>query len=683
MSRSLSIVFGLLAAVCLVAPARLPAADLSLSGDWQYRDSRDDGSEFTENYVVDFAHDVFFTPAMRLEGAVRYNRQVEPENTQDNVSPTLTCELRNEFFQFNASAHANEQFNSDEKDTSNRSVDVNWNSNWAADGFVPAVSVNYNRNWFEDDLHPKAQDTDSTNTGGSLSWDGLPVTGFYSFNWLEDNNHVVGSRYRSYNHLGRLAASGAFWRDKGYVSVTEQYSFTKNENRVKTDASGTALVKVALNAYSATADPADAVTPAANPALTNGDTTDTAVSVNDPADPDRLMIAVRPNYQRVDTVYLYTADALSAADSSQFTWDLYYSDNNLDWTLAQAGVTTSYSATDRRFEIDVSGHTYAFLRLVAADDPAGRQVDFSEIVAYRAESATGATVTVKDDFSLWSTDVNLSLDIRPDLTLTSNLSYEVNDYSASPDLTTTKANAGLRWDITDEVLLDVNASFTLRDREDAAEEEYRTYGLNLTLPLLPTLDSVWGATISEDYEDGEKRNTTYNYNLQLIADLYTDLDSKLDVSYDQNDNELTGERSATTEASLVLTARLVPGLVANYSAEYSKVSGQAEVVDMDVDFHWRRSEYLVLRGAVRQTWESGEDITRLSFGCDLALTGKMQLTLNHGFEFNPERKHVTAIDWRWTINEYFSLLTTGSYENGDEQDEAWSVVSRLNARFAD
>ena len=57
------------------------------------------------------------------------------------------------------------------------------------------------------------------------------------------------------------------------------------------------------------------------------------------------------------------------------------------------------------------------------------------------------------------------------------------------------------------------------------------------------------------------------------------------------------------------------------------------------------------------------------------------MTLNQGYAFEPERKYVTALDWRWTLTDNLSLLTTGSYESGDEIDDAWSVVSRLNARF--
>jgi len=683
--RSNNTPFFVVMSVCCLLIAAFPASarNLSVSGDWEYSDSRDETDEFSQNYTVDFDHRIFLTPAMNVEAAVRYNHRKDRDSTTRNVTPSLTYILQNDIFYLNLAGHANEQFNSDRNNYSNRSFDANWNSNWQAAGWVPALTANYNRNWSKDDDSPKNTDSDGTNTGFSLDWDDLPVKGFYSYNWLEDNNDVTSARFRSYNHLGRLSTDSSFWRDKGYISLSQQYSFTKNENRVKNDGTGTALVKVNMTAYAAEADPAISITLPANGALTNGDKTDVAVSVNDPPDPDRMMIGIRPNFRTVHTLYLFTVDSLSAAVSSQFTWDLYYSNDNYNWTLARSSVPASYDSTARRFEIDISGFDRDFLRIVAVDDPSADQVDFAEVEVYRKEAATGDYITVKDDQTVWSSDVDISLDIQPTLTLTANFSYEQNDYSNSPDLRTTKVNSALRWEMADSVFADLTGSYTLRDREDSANEEYRTYGLSLTVPLLPSVHTVGGATLSEDYEDSTKMTTTWNYDLQVVADLYSDLDSRFNLSYDQSTDEIDDETISSTRADIRLTARLVPGLVANYSADYNKTSGQSEIIDMDLDFNWRTSEVLVLRSAIRQTWQSGEDKTLLSCGFDFALTRKMEIAFNAGYEINPDNRYVTAVDWRWTMSDNLSLVTTGSYEDGDDQDEEWTILSRLNARFAD
>lgn len=656
-------------------PSNLQADPLALTGDWSYQHSNATPSQFDENYTADYSKHLELTELMTLDTAVRYHRRSDDKTTRQSVIPSVSYALDNYLFSFNLSGIADEEVDMSPGNKSNRSLAANWNSAWQRQLWLPAMAANFNQNWRGDDLNTHAQEVEVTAAGGSLDWDLALAKVFYSANRNEDTDFVSGGQSKEQSHLTRLATDASFWDGLGTVSLSQQYAYTDSEDRAVAEA-GVALIPLQVSAYHGETVPNPA-TLSGNAALTDDDKEAPAVTVNNPIHP--MNIGIRTNFRQADRAYLYTDSALSATTSSQFRWDLYSSNNNVDWTLERSSMIVSYNSFMRRFEFMLLGPAKEFLKVVAVRDPAITAVNFTEIEVYQAVTTSEPSIVLRDDQASYQTDANLSLRLRPDLQLTSSVFYLQNNNTASPDMTHTGVNSGMTWSPRQDWSLRLSNDLNTRERTNALTDEMHSYGLSVGFPTIPTVNSSLGVTLSELYEGGQKINAGTNYALQFIADLYTDLNARLNLSLLQNDEVSTGTARQIASNQLNLTARLLPGLVVTWSGTYSTSSDQASAFASDTFLSWRLTERLSVQGGVNGTW--GEtDAAMLSAGFDLALTEKMQVSLSQRREIAPDTGNITAMDWRWTINRYISMITSGAFLYGGVSDE-WYINSRLSTRL--
>lgn len=657
-------------------PSPLQAEPLALTGDWTYQHASVTPSQFNEQYTANFSQHLDLTELMAVDTTVRYIRRSEAESTRENMIPSVAYSINNYLFSFNLSGTADEEINHDLGDKGNRSLAVNWNSAWQRQLWVPAVTANFNQNWRDDTVSPYRQDADATGAGASLDWDLALARVFYSANTHEDTDYVSGGQAKGQAHLTRIETDAAFWHGQGALSLAQQYAYSKNENRARVEA-GIALIPLTVSAYHGETLP-DPATLSVNAALTDGNKDNPAVTVNNPINP--MNIGIRTNFRPVDRVYLYTDRALSMATSSQFSWDLYTSNNNVDWTLTQTSLLASYNPGLQRFEFVVPGPDAEFVKLVAVRDPAITVVNFTEIEAYQAVSATDPSIVVQDDQHSAQTDANLRVQLRPDLQLTSTFSYLQNSSSAGSDMTNTGMNSGVTWNPGRDWSMRLSGNFNSRTRKDALSDDLRAYGVSLGFPTIPTVHSNMGITQTELYEGGKKVNIGTHYTLQFIADLYTDLTSRLNLAVHDNDDVLRATGNQIASSQLTLTARLLPGLVADWSGTYSKLSDHTNVFVSDSFLNWRLSERLFVQAGLNGSWGGVTDTAALSAGFDLALSDTMQVSLNQRREISPVTGNITSLDWRWTINPYISMITNGAYLYGGVSDE-WNITSRLSTRL--
>jgi len=660
-----------------VSLSEVQAGPLALSADWTYQGSSEHAGRLAETYTADYSTRHELTEVMSMDTTLRCSSRSDADSTRQNVIPSLSYIINNDVFFFNASGTANEEFSdSVQGDRSNRSLAVAWNSAWGRRvWWLPGVNLNANNNWQEDSLTPSRQDSDSSSRGGSLDWDLALARVFYRYNAYDSNNQIFGNESETRDQLTRIETDASFWQGRGAVSLSQQIASVKTDTLARV-AGGFALLPVAVSAYHGEAIP-DPVTLAANGALTDGNRNVVAVTVNNPVHP--MNIGVRTNFQQVDRVYLYTETALSAATSAQFVWDLYSSNNNIDWVLVQASIPGTYNPIDKRFEFVVPSLGKEFVKLVAKDDPAITAVNFTEVEAYQAVAANASRIAVNDTLDTYQTNATMSLRLRPDLQLTSNVAYLKNDSSTGYDLTSTGVTSGLSWNPNPEWSVRVNSNRNLRTRTGIIDDETRGYGVSVGFPTIPAIDSVAGINFSEYYEGPIKTTINHDYTLQFMAELYRDLNGRLNFIVTQSDNVQTGRETETISTRVGVTARLVPGLVADWSTTVSDTSGKGSTIVSDAIMTWRFTDNLALRGNVNGSW-GVTDVTTASAGVDVGLTDTMQLSFTERREFAPEVSNISAVDWRWAITRYLSMMTSGAILWGGVREE-WNVVSRVNTRF--
>ena len=668
----------------------LRAEPLSLTGDWEYQGGSGQAGRLIQDYSADFSQHANLTELMGLDADLRYDRRIEPGLTRQDAIPSLSWSLNNYLFWLNLAATDDEQsYDAPGRgNSSNRTLVANWNSTWQKRPFLPALTANFSKNWQNDAQEPHLQDQEGTGAGGSVDWNLALARVFYSYRQNDTQDAVTGDEYKSKNHQARISTDAAFWQGRGTASVSQQYAYTTNES-VSQVQNGVALARAnGISSYSAQTQPAIPFALPANGLLTDGNRDATAVAVvNNPTPP--VNIGVRINFQQVDRLYLYAVDTsgnpLTASDSGAFTWDLYWSDDNLNWTLSQP-LTAYYNPAWKRFEFVLPGLSHDYLKLVARTAPALSTVNLTEIEAYRAVSATGTQALTKDDQTTYQTDANLNLKLRSDLQLTSNVSYQQSNYTLSPDLTNTAVNSGLVWNPAALWTVRLNGNLNTRDRVGLPTDEVRSYGASVGFPLLPTLDSVLGVTRSWYTSGGLSTSTGTTYALQLIAALYTDLSARLNLALDQRDGQGTTPGVDTTTGQILLTSRLKPGLTADWSGLYSSSSAAAGGdYASDARLNWRLTDLMSVRGGLYNSWSDSAssaayDTSNLYGGLDMALTANMQLALNQRLNISPASGNITSLDWRWTINQYLSMLTSGAFMYGGKRDE-WNISSRLHTRL--
>lgn len=664
-----------------VSVSAVHADSLALTADWTYQSSSQQSGHLAENYTVDYAKHLDLTEVMAMDTNLRASHRTDINTTRQDVTPSLSYQINNDLFFFTLTGTDNEQFTDSENqgDSSNRSLSSTWNSNWSRDTawWLPSVNLNASQNWQDDSLDPSRQDSEYSNAGGNLNWDLTLARVFYNFNTYDANDAVSGNESNSKNQLTRIETDASFLDGRGTMTLSQQFASTTNDYSTRV-LGGIALLPVVITAYHRETS-ANPVTLTTNAALSDGNRDATAITVNNPVQP--MNIGVKSNnFQPVERIYLYTDIELSTAVAAQFSWALYTSTNNFDWTLAQASISGSYNALDKRFEFSLPPHSQEYVKLVAVNDPALTAVNFTEVEAFQAVNATGSRLLTSDNQDTYQTDVGMSLALRPDLQLTSNVAYMKNTSTTGFDWNSTDISSGLSWNPNPEWSVQTNAYRNRRERTNALSDENRSYGVSVNFPTVPTVDSVFGVSLSEYYEEDTKTNTGYNYTLQFIADLYRDLSGRLDCNFNQSDSLLTNLQTDTLSTTVGLTARLIPELVADWTLTLSDTTNQSSTVSSNAMMTWRLTENLAARSDLFGSW--GEtDAMDLSAGFDMGLTDSMQISMTQRRQITPDSTNITALDWRWTITRYLSMMTTGAFLYGGKEEDEWTIASRLNTRF--
>jgi hypothetical protein len=661
------------------------AAALTLNGLWRYQNSDSADDAFTEQYAVDFNHTVVLTEASDTSFDIRYNRNVQVDETRELLSPTLNLSVVNDIFTFRLSGAATERINSQSADLSSRSVQGVWNSVWQK-RFWPTLQLNYNKSWTEDDRPVHQIDTDSWHGSLRTEWDLEKARLFYRFNNSETDDHADLVESTNRRHFARFETAQQFLNNRVAVAFSQQYSLNQNKmisqagdvfNRIVPDPPSRA--GVGLNV--ATLNWSDLVSPLPTP-------------VSD----DSYYIGVDLRSlqgQQFDAIYLYTDRELTTAEWQRFNWALFSNTSPLEvssgW-VPEAAPAVSYDEVQRRFEIvfasTLTDKTFLLLEqlLFPADPndttpPVDPVCSFTRMEVYEKVAAE----KFERDTTNWQTDIKLGYRLSETMGLSYGLIYESTDVSPGSDFSRRIQTGSMTWLANRYLSTSFDVSDILEKRDQVSDQLNRTYGLTLSSPLLPTLDVGLGLSRGESYSDDEKTATRHNLSLTAAAALYRDLHASLDLSYNTVDNVGSNASSDSLRTRLALTARMNPDLTVTLDEKYTKTSGPSnfDTFDTMLTANWRPSDLLSVRSDGswlvlddKQTWQG-------RFFVFLSLTRKTQTSFGYRIRYvEPEpTDHNYLVNFAWNMNRYFSLNAGGQYQiRGD--DEIWSVNSRLSASFS-
>jgi hypothetical protein len=154
------------------------------------------------------------------------------------------------------------------------------------------------------------------------------------------------------------------------VSAFTTYNFTRQETRTSAGGSGEVLFQVfPFSGLSALTDTPALVTLDLNPALIDGDLV-TGAGINLGAPPpggDDRPRNIGVDFivpSEINTIYLWTDRHVPASVAGLFSWDIYVSSDNLNWTLFQTVPSAPFGTFDNRFEISFPNVTSRYIKVV-------------------------------------------------------------------------------------------------------------------------------------------------------------------------------------------------------------------------------------------------------------------------------------------------------------------------------
>lgn len=676
----------------LLITSQVHGEEIALDASWQasanHAGEEEDINAFNQRYGLQWNPRV--TRAIFLDTNVNYSRNETTGNlVRETLSPTGSLQVENDIFLAEISGFMNRTYNSQ----SFNQTDSNWEailaSNWEY-RFWPNVSINIGQNWLSDDEEVPVTDTSRKWSEFIAQWEVDDFEAYYSYYTQLRDDFVEQSSYDEKKHFGRVDYNRSFFTNRMNLTFSGQITNTTTDITAEGD---NIAVRVGLSQGLAGIDPTPLTgSIPSSPALIDGNRNNTAFTINLH---EIANLGIKADFQAVDFLYVYTSqiDPLLIAETSSLRWDLYSSDDGVNWQREVINAGTAYDQDRFRFQVNTGGIQRIYLKLVVTNWPLTLAIPVTEIEAYRHQISSGTSLAETQEYTRTLTDLNLRYTPSTDTSLSYSMVWDDSDYtSGGNDRRRLFQTANARWRYNQYFIPSFTINDTSTTNSEISDTSQRSYALTVQSTFLPTLETNIGITRNENSTDGVLETSNNNIHLNLIAALYPNLDTTLDINTIFNKNELEDSTSENLALRWTLTARLRPTLLVDLIAEHGSTAvGFTEVVDTEqsggratINVNWRPSELLSILANASQGY--GEDWSnyqsfRLDTNVSLLRNSKTQVTVGHKISSTEEETvNNFNANWSWNISEFLTMQSIANYLITQE-DNGWFINTRLTARF--
>jgi hypothetical protein len=366
-----------------------------------------------------------------------------------------------------------------------------------------------------------------------LAFDKLDL--YYRGSVERDVDRINDGRLRSNFQNFRMGYSDA-WLDRR-VSLSTDYTVNYRSTSTTRSGAGELIEPVVPTAGLATIDETPARDPLApNPALIDENKTLPAginLGLPGPGGDQRprnfgldLGFATELN-----TILVWIDRELTPSIAAAFTWRIYTSDDNLDWTLHQTLPSAVFGPFDNRFEIRFSTTVSRYVKIVVSPLSAGipDATSWPDIEVTELEPSLRRPSSDLS-FESSSTTQLVNLDVRALLVPKANFYYELGYFLATRTggPTTYTLSNGLSVSQALSPILTGAARLSREDRQErlGSQAAYLFSG-SLTATPLPTFQASTVASYVQ--EQGDFGRDTASVTLSGVAQLYRGISANLAV----------------------------------------------------------------------------------------------------------------------------------------------------------
>lgn len=442
---------------------------------------------------------------------------------------------------------------------------------WRPDGF-PDLRLQYFRtNQYDRDR----RFTDSTDDRFQATSEYRPVEPVflrYEGTLQKTDNRVEDFEIRQASHAGRVIYTDTF--RSGLVSVYSDYNITRRETEVAAgDGAEISLVVPAFGGLSAIDDTPEEGALDPNPALIDGDLAAGAgIDLGRPppgGDARARNIGLRFAVEtEVNTLLVWVDRELPPEIAASFSWRVYTSDDNRNWSARTAAAPATFDPLFNRFEVRFPALAERFVKVVV--DPLSptvpRAIEFPAIQVTELQSAIRRPAAEVAGEQVRTSHL-YNLDVRTRILKVPALTYEFTFFlaKAEPSPTVWTVSNGLSASHRFRPTLFGAARVAREDgREAAGDRVAYLYSASLTAVPLETLRNTLVFSGRNETVEGRESDDVSLF-LQSIAQLYGGVDLNLGGGVSLATSE-TGRETTSTQLNAELT--LVPNPKATVTLSY-------------------------------------------------------------------------------------------------------------------
>jgi len=527
----------------------------------------------------------------------------------------------------------------------------------------------------------------------------------YKPSYRDTNDNVNAFEEQTLTHSGEVRYGNQFFDNR--LSLYTNYRISHTEQKTISQNGGESSLQLfPFSGLSAVDDTPLEGALDSNPALIDGDlTASSGINIGLPPlagdNRERNMGLDFVNQTEINTLYLWVDRDLPNTIVNSFTWGIYVSDDNVDWTLLQTVPSAPFSTFLNRFEIQFSNVTTRYIKVVTR--PLQSSVpgasEFPNIFVTELQAFIRSPVEPGEE-KLTTTLQDYELGGKVKILDAVSLYYDTFLYLSKRD-----PSGAEKFDFSNGFSLShrFNRIFFGRARilrQDLEEDDIGTvsykYDASVTVTPLNTLNTTFSYSgQTDEIEDigSENRNSFY---LTGTAELYKGISMNFSGGLNL-DQKATGENNETTK--LQLGATFVPNskLTMNIfvSDQKTKTSGgdtpdasaSTKRGNLQLSYYPFRALFLLAGIEVIQDELRTRTIQNYGFNWSPFPDGNLQFFLLYTEALSPEDGQKTrniGPSMKWNISRHFILDLAYNFiesESNSGTNESNNFTSNLKVLF--
>lgn len=614
------------------------AFSVNFSSYWNFSESSEAPLRKDQGYFFSFSRDL--TPRMNFGGSLNYMKTETEDTWRENISPSFYYNLINDLFSYNLSYnYILVELNTNEKF---KSWSISQNFRTDIKKFYIGLYWNKNKSWTEG-LKDNSKSTD-TGMGISINrrfdeWYLKGLSTLFDYRITKSEDLVSGSETKNTFSTFKMDYSRTF--KKISFGVSHELNKIKTEATYQLGESGKYKVEYSLS-------------------LTNG-TFNATLNTRD------VFYLQFPADKTLEGIDFYTDYSILQKIGYNARWNIYYSKDKTNWTLAATNVTLPYE-----FSIPLT-YPNIYLKLEVTFVAGSLSLTDPRFVGYYYE--TEAHYEREDFFS--KTSAHLSIRLPHQIFLSTSSGYENYNYEEIPDIKRYYYNLNFSWSENKYFRPNLSYFYSLNKQVDVREDKYQGYSINISSTPYDTIRLNSGYTYTKSWSNGTLVSENQNLFFSEYFEIYPDLTSVLTQSYSKLKNLETGEENKSYSVQLDFLARLRPNITLEFRNSFVK----SETSEGGESSHSRRHEaFLTWRFSnfssfsTSQAYTKSEDTStyQYSYIFYIVPVEKLRLNLSYsGFESDGSESSNLGLDAFWTITPKINLNLNYNYNKRDDES-SWS-----------